>query len=68
MTSGAKEEVKFSLREAITKKRVAQGLEGMPHLEAKRPKVEVVSRSSNFIPRKFIFNSLHYHRARLIFE
>ncbi|XP_078351363.1 uncharacterized protein LOC144636094 [Oculina patagonica] len=43
MTSGAKEEVKVGLREAITKKRVAQGLEGMPHLEAKRPKVEVLS-------------------------
>lgn len=63
MTSGAKEEVKLGLRNAIKTRRVALGLEGMPHLEAKRPKLEVVSRSSDFIPRKYIFNKLHFQRV-----
>ena len=42
--SGAKEEVKLGLRKAIKTRRVAQGLEGIPVIEEKRPKIETVSR------------------------
>jgi len=41
--SGPKEEVKLGLRNAIKTRRVAQGLEGMPSLEAKKPKIESLS-------------------------
>lgn len=41
--SGPKEEVKLGLRNAIRTRRVAQGLEGMPSLEPKRPKTESLS-------------------------
>ncbi|KAJ7374332.1 bZIP Maf transcription factor [Desmophyllum pertusum] len=42
-TSSATDEVKLGLRNAIKTRRVAQGLDGMPHLEAKRPKLEALS-------------------------
>jgi len=41
--SGPKEEVKLGLRNAIRTRREAQGLEGMPAFEPKRPKVESLS-------------------------
>ncbi|KAM7439732.1 bZIP Maf transcription factor [Porites harrisoni] len=41
--SGAKEEVKLGLRKAIKTRRVAQGLEGLPVIEEKRPKIETLS-------------------------
>ena len=39
---GPKEDVKLGLLNAIRSRRVAQGLEGMPAIEAKRPKIETV--------------------------
>ena len=69
MTGGAADEVKVGLRNAIKTRRVAQGLEGIPHIEAKRPKVEVVSRSSDFIQRKLFSLFLHYQcSARVLNE
>lgn len=40
---GPKEDVKLGLLNAIRSRRVAQGLEGMPAIEAKRPKIETLS-------------------------
>ena len=42
MSSGAGDEVKAGLRNAIKTRRVAQGLDGMPLIEAKKPRLEVV--------------------------
>lgn len=61
-TSSATDEVKLGLRNAIKTRRVAQGLDGMPHLEAKRPKLEAVSRDLSL--RKFISNLFCNQRAR----
>ena len=44
--SGAKEEVKLGLRNAIKTRRVAQGLEGLPIIEEKRPKIDTVSQAT----------------------
>lgn len=41
--SGPKEDVKLGLLNAIRTRRVAQGLEGMPSIEPKKPKLEKVS-------------------------
>lgn len=42
MSSGAADEVKVGLRNAIKTRRVAQGLDGMPLIEAKKPRLEMV--------------------------
>lgn len=42
MSSGAADEVKVGLRNAIKTRRVAQGLDGMPLIESKKPRLEVV--------------------------
>ena len=42
MSSGTADEVKVGLRNAIKTRRVAQGLDGMPLIEAKKPRLEVV--------------------------
>lgn len=42
-SSGPKEEIKMGLRNAIRSRRVAQGLDGMPSIEPKRPKIETLS-------------------------
>lgn len=44
MSSGAGDEVKAGLRNAIKTRRVAQGLDGMPLIEAKKPRLEVLSK------------------------
>lgn len=46
-SSGPTEEVKLGLRNAIRTRRVAQGLEGLPSIETKRPKLEMVSKEPN---------------------
>ena len=55
--SGPKEEVKLGLRNAIRTRRVAQGLEGMPSLEPKRPKIESVSNRLPALSNFFLFRS-----------
>ena len=54
--SGAKEEVKLGLRKAIKTRRVAQGLEELPVIEEKRPKIETVSRCVFWQSYKIFFS------------